>query len=110
MAVGAASNRDPIFTNSKYTEVYYRLGTFEDGSNRVKMVKAPFALLHLPDGMYIEPVGIAADARWGSYTAYDGRQLGFDMGWFDGSRLVLDTNEMGDWRDGWRGLFQLGNV
>jgi len=100
-----------IFVNGKYTEVLYRIGTFEDGSNRVKMVKAPFALLQLPSSTYIEPCGFGAEARFEeASTGYDGRQLGQDMGWFDGSRILLETNDLGDMRDDWRGLFTIGNV
>jgi hypothetical protein len=104
-------SNDSIFVNAKYTEIYYRIGTFEDRSNRVKMVKAPFALLQLPNNMYIEPCGFGADTRFSQAgPGYDGRQLGQDMGWFDGSSMVLETNEMGDQRDGWRGMFTIGNV
>lgn len=114
-----AQSNDNIFANARYTEVYLKIGRFDDGSNRFKLVKAPFSLLHIagnPDAvveMHLEPCGFGGDATGVyqsdnlDYQTYQGRQ---GMGWLTGNSIIVDPAEMGDESDGWRGLHCFGMI
>ncbi len=120
MAIAGVESHDQIFTNAHYVQVFFNVGRFDDGSKGIKMVNAPFALLHIsnregtnPKTMYIEPRGFG-DSMSGAYQdageTYQLMMANQGMGWFNGNQLVLGPQEMGDMSDGWRGLFSLGFI
>ena len=120
MAIAGVESHDNIFANAHYVEIYFKVGRFDDGSRGDKMVKAPFALLHIstragtnPKTMYLEPRGFGGDisgVRQDAGHTYQLMLANQGMGWNNGNHMVLDPAEMGDTSDGWRGLHEFSFI
>jgi hypothetical protein len=102
-----------IFVNARYQEVFFNMGRFDDKSKVVKMVKAPFNLLNIPNAptaartLYLETRGFGGDisgVRQTDNVSYETMLANQGMGWLSGDNVVLDPADMGDTRDDWRGL------
>jgi hypothetical protein len=102
-----------IFVNARYQEVFFNMGRFDDKSNVIKMVRAPFNLLNMPNAptaartLYLEPRGFGGDAsgvRQTDNVSYETMLGNQGLAWLSGDNVVLDPADMGDTRDDWRGL------
>ena len=122
MANGIESHGN-IFANAEYTQIYIRLGRWNDGSKRQRMAPAAFRLLKMSTAdngsteMYMETVGFDIGGVYfdrqstGAQTmppieSYTGRS---GLGLWGGHQLILDENEMGaSHTEGWRELHAFG--
>ena len=102
---------EDIFANSRKTMVFYKVGRFDDKSNQLKMVKAPFDIVNMSSNptaartAYIEPNGFDVSGVYQTSNAgYELLQSRTGMAWYSGNTFVMEQHELGDLSDNWRGL------
>lgn len=107
----ANDSTDNIFVNARMTPVFFNMGRFDDGSNQIKMVRAPFDIVNLPSNPtsprtpYLEPLGFDTTGVYQTDNAgYELAQARTGMAWVANMGMVISQSEMGDLSDNWRGL------
>lgn len=103
-----------VFSISKKTAVYYRMGMFPDSTPKFQL--APFAILSLPGGQYLVPVNRKVDGTAHNQTAVmladpDANvQIRDDFGYETCNNLFVLEAEMGckDDSTSWKGMHSFG--